>query len=97
MPFWHFSLSYVMKAQEQEKLAMKEMKHSTRTSVSDGIVEQVVDLISRDVLKPGDRLPSERELCKRLGVGRSSLREALRSLASHGDYRRAGWRWHLCF
>ena len=63
---------------------MKERKHGTRTSVSDGIVEQVVDLISRDVLKPGDRLPSERELCKRLGVGRSSLREALRSLAVMG-------------
>ena len=63
---------------------MKEMKPNTRTSVSDGIVEQVVDLISRDVLKPGDRLPSERELCKRLGVGRSSLREALRSLAVMG-------------
>ena len=73
-----------MKTQEQEKLAMKEMKPNTRTSLSDGIVEQVVDLISRDVLKPGDRLPSERELCKRLGVGRSSLREALRSLAVMG-------------
>lgn len=73
-----------MKAREQEKLAMKEMKPNTRTSLSDGIVEQVVDLISRDVLKPGDRLPSERELCKRLGVGRSSLREALRSLAVMG-------------
>ena len=59
MPFWHFSLSYVMKMQEQEKLAMKEMKPDARTSLSDGIVEQVVDLISRDVLKPGDRLPSE--------------------------------------
>ena len=73
-----------MRTQEQEKLTMKEMKHDTRTSVSDGIVEQMVDLISRDVLKPGDRLPSERELCKRLGVGRSSLREALRSLAVMG-------------
>ena len=73
-----------MKAQEQEKLAMGEMKPDTRTSLSDGIVEQMVDLISRDVLKPGDRLPSERELCKRLGVGRSSLREALRSLAVMG-------------
>ena len=73
-----------MRMQVQEKLAMKERKPDARTSVSDGIVEQMVDLISRDVLKPGDRLPSERELCKRLGVGRSSLREALRSLAVMG-------------
>ena len=63
---------------------MKEMRPVTRTSLSDEIVEQMIDLISRDVLKPGDRLPAERELCKQLGVGRSSLREALRSLAVMG-------------
>lgn len=34
----------------------------SRASLSDKIIEQIVDLISRDILKPGDRLPSEREL-----------------------------------
>ena len=63
---------------------MDEMRPVTRTSLSDEIVEQIIDLISRDVLKPGERLPPERELCKRFGVGRSSLREALRSLAVMG-------------
>jgi GntR family transcriptional regulator, transcriptional repressor for pyruvate dehydrogenase complex len=33
---------------------------------------------------PGTRLPTERELCERFGVGRSSVREALRSLAFVG-------------
>ena len=47
-------------------------------------MEQIIDLISRDVLKPGERLPAERELCKTFGVGRTSLREALRSLAVMG-------------
>lgn len=37
-------------------------------------------LVVEDGLVPGDRLPSERELAERLGVGRSSVREALRAL-----------------
>ena len=60
------------------------MRPIQRTSVSDEIVVQLTDLIARNVLKPGDRLPPERELCKQFGVGRSSLREALRSLAVMG-------------
>lgn len=52
--------------------------------MSGEIVEQIVDLISREVLKSGERLPPERELCKRFGVGRTSLREALRSLTMMG-------------
>ena len=60
------------------------MRPVHRTSVSDEIVAQITDLIARNVLKPGDRLPPERELCKRFGVGRSSLREALRSLGVMG-------------
>tara|TARA_A100001037_G_scaffold76161_1_gene68311 strand:- start:141 stop:884 length:744 start_codon:yes stop_codon:yes gene_type:complete len=60
------------------------MRPVHRTSVSDEIVAQITELIAGNVLKPGDRLPPERELCKRFGVGRSSLREALRSLAVMG-------------
>ncbi|MBS4194981.1 FadR family transcriptional regulator [Bacillus sp. FJAT-49870] len=37
-------------------------------------------MISSDGLKQGDKIPSERELSERLKVGRSSVREALRSL-----------------
>ena len=56
----------------------------SRTSLSGKIVEQIIDLISREVLVPGERLPAERELCKNFGVGRTSLREALRSLTVMG-------------
>ena len=52
--------------------------------VSDEIVNQIKDLISQGRLKPGDRLPPERELVELLGVSRPSLREALNSLTTMG-------------
>ncbi len=55
-----------------------------KTSISDEIVEQIMSLIARGELKAGQRLPSERELCKNFGAGRSSLREALRCLSIVG-------------
>lgn len=44
------------------------------------VVNQLQHIIQRDGLEAGDKLPSERELAERLGVGRSSIREALRAL-----------------
>lgn len=44
------------------------------------IVKQLRMMIESDNLKPGDKIPSERELTERLNVGRSSVREALRAL-----------------
>ncbi|MDP6692601.1 MAG: FadR/GntR family transcriptional regulator [Alphaproteobacteria bacterium] len=55
-----------------------------RATVSDTIVAQIRDLITNGTLKPGDRLPSERDLCKRFGVGRTSVREALKPLITMG-------------
>jgi len=52
--------------------------------VYEDIVGQVQALIQEGVLKPGDRLPPERELAERLGVSRSSLREAIRALELRG-------------
>src|SRR6266487_2642451 len=50
----------------------------------DDVVARVSDLIKRAQLKPGDRLPPERELAKQLGVSRPSLRTGLRALSSMG-------------
>ncbi len=44
------------------------------------IVKEIRDMIRQEKIKPGDRIPSERELAEKLQVGRSTLREALRSL-----------------
>jgi GntR family transcriptional regulator, transcriptional repressor for pyruvate dehydrogenase complex len=55
-----------------------------RTSLSDHIIEQMTDLISRGALKTGERIPSEKDLCQQFGVGRTSVREALRSLSAMG-------------
>jgi GntR family transcriptional repressor for pyruvate dehydrogenase complex len=50
----------------------------------DEIEAQIRAMLSRGDLKPGDKLPSERDLAARLGVGRNTLREALRSLEYAG-------------
>ena len=59
----------------------KSVKH---IRVSDEIVHQVKTIISEGKLKPGDRLPPERELIKEFGVSRPSLREALNTLVAMG-------------
>lgn len=49
----------------------------------DAVTDHIADLIVRGELRPGARL-YELELCDRLGVSRSPVREALRSLANQG-------------
>ena len=48
------------------------------------VAEDLLTLIGERHLRPGDPIPTERELTERYGVGRSSVREALRVLESNG-------------
>lgn len=49
-------------------------------STADEVIRQVEWLILQGVLRPGDRLPAERELSTQLGVSRPVLRDALKDL-----------------
>jgi GntR family transcriptional regulator, transcriptional repressor for pyruvate dehydrogenase complex len=48
------------------------------------VVRQIELLILRGLLRPGERLPPERELAERMGVSRPSLREAIAELQDRG-------------
>jgi len=59
-----------------QKIAPERISLSIRT--------QIETLILRGILRPGERLPSERELAAQMGVSRPSLREALAELETAG-------------
>lgn len=50
----------------------------------DKIIRQIRELIISGKLKPGDRLPPERKLAEKLGVGRTNLRSAIQKLEFYG-------------
>ncbi|WP_425085614.1 FadR/GntR family transcriptional regulator [Ruegeria profundi] len=52
--------------------------------LSIAVVRQIELLILRGILRPGERLPSERELAERMGVSRPSLRDAIAELQEQG-------------
>jgi GntR family transcriptional repressor for pyruvate dehydrogenase complex len=56
----------------------------TPEKLSAAVTRQIEKLILRGILRPGERLPSERELAERLGVSRPSLREAVAELQDKG-------------
>lgn len=64
------------------------LRHITRitrpSKVTEMIADKIRSMIEDGVFKPGDKLPTERELCEAFGVGRSSVREALQSLEHIG-------------
>lgn len=47
-------------------------------------MDRIGTAIKLGVLKPGDRLPAERELCQKLEISRSTLRQALTALVQSG-------------
>lgn len=64
-----------------ESYCFKPVKHR---KVSDQIFEQLRDLVFRGKLKPGERLPTERELASAFGVSRPSVRSAINKLVNMG-------------
>lgn len=56
----------------------------THNRTADAVAEQIEILILQGILRPGDRLPGERELAQRTDVSRPILREALKTLEERG-------------
>ncbi len=55
-----------------------------RSRAYEGIVEQIEEALRTGALRPGDRLPSEREMVQQFSVSRPTVREAMRVLESSG-------------
>ncbi|MDH4136846.1 MAG: ThiF family adenylyltransferase, partial [Anaerolineae bacterium] len=60
---------------------MEEIRPVVRSTLVRSAVTRLVSLIAKGTFKPGDKLPPERQLARKLQVGRSTIREALQSLA----------------
>jgi GntR family transcriptional repressor for pyruvate dehydrogenase complex len=62
---------------------------ATRRRTHEAVLEHVHDQLEGGGLRPGDRLPPERELSAQLGVSRPSVREGIRVLEAMGVVRSA--------
>ena len=69
-----------------------------KTTTAKAVARQMLEMIRAGIWRPGDQLPTEKELCEQLAVGRSTVREALQILATvnvieatagHGTFVRA--------
>lgn len=58
----------------------KSFKSIERILLPDMIVEQIKEMIANGDLKVGDKIPSEMKLAEHFGVGRTTIREAIKSL-----------------
>lgn len=59
-------------------------KGTEEKSVVDKVVDMIVNQIIQGELAPGDKLPTEMELCEKTGAGRNSIREAVKKLQAYG-------------
>lgn len=70
-----------MAQDESSEVLLEPIEQRTMTEL---VAQRLVNLLSSGVLKPGDKLPHERELARQLNVARTTVREALKSLALCG-------------
>ena len=71
-------------SQDTARPIREELEPIRRTKVYAEVASQIHRLIVAGRLKPGDRLPPERELAEMFGVSRTSVRDALRVLEMRG-------------
>jgi DNA-binding FadR family transcriptional regulator len=69
---------------DKEIRGMNIFSNLGKKSLSEQAVDQILYLISRGVLKPGEKFPSEREMSESMSISRAPLREALTALGIAG-------------
>ncbi len=78
---------------------MKENKFMSVSLANKSVVERITDQITNAIingeLKPGDKIPTEVELCESFGVGRNSVREAIKVLEAYGVLEIKTCRWNI--
>lgn len=63
-------------------VALEEISLIRRQTITAQVITHILDLIKRGVVKPGERLPTEKQLTEQLAVSRTCVREAIKSLQS---------------
>lgn len=76
-----------MSADPQDKPSLDDMAPIERVSVAEQVARNLLDLIRMGSVRPGQQLPTERELAATLQVSRPSVREAVRGLQILGVIR----------
>ena len=66
---------------------LKKIKGVQIVKPSDHVIQQFRELITNRELRPGDVLPSERELANSFGIGRGYIREAIKTLELYGVFK----------
>ena len=67
-------------ARKRKEFPAEHIRPIARGTLPVEIVKAIAALMMQGVWRPGDMLPSEKELAQRFGVGRSTMREAMKSL-----------------
>ena len=76
-------ISYYMNQKMTNEL-FDNLQSVQRKSISDTIRENLIDLIMDEVIKPGYIFPNENDMCEKLNISRSTLREVYSALEAMG-------------
>src|ERR1700730_13096890 len=64
------------------EIALEGISLIRRQTITAQVIDHILELIKKEEVKPGERLPTEKQLTEELGVSRTCVREAIKSLES---------------
>lgn len=82
MTFVFYSTIIIIILSNKKRYGVSHMMNSEEKSLPEKLSDDIVNYILKEKLQPGDRLPNESVLAEKLRAGRSSIREAMKLLAS---------------